>query len=394
MPLSGVTVLDLTRVLSGPYCTMVLGDLGARVIKIERRGSGDDTRAWGPPFVGGESTYFLSVNRNKESLTLDFTTADGRAILERLIASADVMVENFRPGTLAQYGLDSGALADRFPRLIYCSISGYGQTGPRRDEPGYDAVAQAEGGLMSVTGDPAGPPFRLGVPIADMVAGLFAAQGITAALVERTRTGRGRAIDIALLDSVCALLTHQASAFLATGTPPARFGNGHASIVPYDAFMARDGQVMVAVGNDDQWRRLCAATGLDDLADDPRFTTNPDRVRHRHVLQPMLARIFAERDRAEWTAILRHAGVPCGEVRDIGEALADPQVHAREMITTMSHPTSGTVRLVGNPIRWTGEPRMRPSPPPTLGEHTAAILMADLGLSADEVQDLRARAVI
>ena len=394
MPLSGVTVLDLTRVLSGPYCTMVLADLGARVIKIEKPGTGDDTRAWGPPFAGGESTYFLSVNRNKASVTLDFQTPDGRAILERLIARADVLVENFRPGTLSRHGLDAVTLMARFPRLIYCAISGYGQTGPRRDEPGYDAVAQAEGGLMSVTGDPAGPPFRLGLPIADMVAGLFAAQGITAALVERARTGRGRLVDVALLDSVSALLTHQASAYFATGMPAARFGNGHASIVPYDAFMARDGLFMVAVGNDDQWRRLCGAIELPGLADDQRFTTNPDRVRHREALQVILAAAFQQRDRAAWITNLRDAGVPCGAVRDVGEALADPQLEARGLIGTVTHQTAGDVRFVDSPIRLSPTSRATPTPPPMLGEHTVAILMADLGMSADEVADLRTRAVI
>ena len=401
--LSGTLIVDLTRVMSGPYCTMTLADLGARVIKVERPGRGDDTRAWGPPFVAGESTYFLSVNRNKESLTLDFQKPEGRALLERLITRADVLVENFRPGTLARHGLDHETISASHPGLVYCSISGYGQTGPRRDLAGYDAVVQAEGGLMSITGDPDGPPFRLGLPIADMVAGLFAAQGITAALLERTRTGRGRRVDVSMLDAVAALLTYQATAYLAASAAPARFGNGHISIVPYDTFMARDGQLMLAVGNDDQWRRLCAAAELDDVATDPRFATNPQRVQHRHALQPILENAFRRHDRAEWTRRLGLAGVPCGNVRDIGEALADPQLEARGMLISVAHPIAGPVRLVGSPIKMSkphgdgavnDEATAGLNPPPTLGQHTEQILMGELGLSGEDIEGLRQREVI
>lgn len=400
MTLSGILVIDLTRVLSGPYCTMSLGDLGARVIKVERPGHGDDTRAWGPPFVGGESAYFLSINRNKESIALDFQTPEGRDILERLIARADVLVENFRPGTLARYGLDYDATAQRHPRLVYCSISGYGQTGPRRELAGYDAVVQAEGGLMSLTGDPAGAPFRLGLPIADMAAGLFAAQGIVAALFERTRTNQGRQVDVSMLDSVAALLTYQAAAYFASGVMPARLGNAHVSIVPYDTFMARDGQLMLAVGNDDQWRRFCAAAGLEGLADDARFATNPERVRHRHILQPILEQTFRSLDRGEWTTRLGRAGVPCGPVRNIAEALADPQLDARGMLTSLTHPTAGPLRLVNTPIKTSGRDGSAGSAgeamtaPPTLGQHTEPILMHDLGLTAADLDGLRQRRVI
>ena len=394
VPLSGITVIDLTRVMSGPYCTMILGDLGARVIKIERPGRGDDTRAWGPPFLDGESTYFLSVNRNKESLSLDFQTPEGRAILERMVARSDVLVENFTPGTLARYGLDAETMTRRFPRLVYCSISGYGQTGPRRAEPGYDAVIQAEGGLMSLTGEPDGPPFRLGLPIADMVAGLYAAQGITAALVARDRTGRGTVVDIAMLDAVAALLTYQAVACLATGATPKRYGNGHGSIVPYDTFSASDGPFMVAVGNDDQWRRLCEAAGLSGLADDERFATNPARVRNRDVLVPILERTFHMRDRATWTAVLRGAGVPCGGVRTVAEALEDPHLAARGAIATVRHPAVGAVRMVDSPIRLS-EPRQRPlDAPPMAGAHTESILTSELGFGAEDVRGLRQRLVI
>ena len=394
VPLSGITVIDLTRVLSGPYCTMMLGDLGARVIKVERPGRGDDTRAWGPPFLGGESTYYLSVNRNKESLSLDFGTPEGGALLERLLARADVLVENFTPGTLAKYGFDAERVTARFPRLVYCSISGYGQTGPRRAEAGYDAVIQAEGGLMSLTGEPDGAPFRLGLPIADMVAGLCAAQGITAALLARERSGKGCVVDIALLDSVAALLTYQAVANLATGDVPRRHGNGHPSIVPYDTFATADGPLMIAVGNDDQWRRLCDAAGLLALAEDTRFATNPDRVRHRDVLIPALARTFLTRGRDEWTDILRRANVPCGGVRDVAEALADPQLLSRDMIQMLRHPAAGAVRMVGSPIRMSSASRRDHASPPALGEHTDAILRLDLGLSGDDRRRLQEQRVV
>lgn len=392
--LSGITVLDLTRVMSGPYCTLMLADMGARVIKVEHPRRGDDTRAWAPPFVGGESAYFLSVNRNKESLTLDFKQPDGRCLLDALIDRADVLVENFRPGTLQRLELDYATLAPRAPRLVYASISGYGQTGPLRSLAGYDAVSQAEGGLMSVTGDADGPPFRLGLPIADLVSGMFAAQGILLALLARASTGQGQHVDISMLDSVAALLPYQALAHLATGDNPPRMGNAHTSIVPYDTFDARDGQLMLAVGNDDQWRRFCAAAGLAELADDERFATNPQRVVNRHVLRPIVARVMQTRDRADWTSRLREAGVPCGDVRTVGEALAEPQLRARDMITTVQHATAGEVRMVGNPVKLSASPPRPDRPPPTLGEHTDAILTKELGISEERLRDLRRRNVV
>ncbi len=277
-PLDGITVLDLTRVLSGPYCTMLLADMGARVIKVEQPGRGDDTRGWGPPFLEGESAYFLSINRNKESVTIDFKHPEGRRLLDALIAKADVLVENFRPGTLAKLGLDYDSLAREHPRLVYCSISGFGHTGPRGAEAGYDAVIQAEGGLMSITGAADGPPFRLGVAIADIVSGMFAAQGISLALFARERHGHGQQVDIGMLDSVAALLTYQAAIYFATGSAPARMGNRHPTIVPYETFAAADGDFVLAVGNDDQWRRFCGAAELEPLAGDERFATNRGRV--------------------------------------------------------------------------------------------------------------------
>ena len=391
--LQGITVVDMTRVMSGPYCTLQLADMGARVIKIEHPRRGDDTRAWGPPFVGGESVYFLSVNRNKESLTLDFKQPEGRDILESLLAKADVLVENFRPGTLGAVHLDYASLANRFPRLVYASISGYGHTGPLRHLPGYDAVSQAEGGLMSITGEVAGAPFRLGLPIVDLVSGLFATQGILLALLARHTTGGGRHVDISMLDSVAGLLTYQAANYFATGENPPRMGNAHASIVPYGTFDVRDGQLMLAIGNDDQWLRFCRVAGLTAIAADPRFATNPQRVAHRDVLVPLLTPVLKQRDRDDWTHHLREAGVPCGAVRSIGEAVADPQLEARGMITTLEHPTAGALRFLANPIRFGESADASHRAAPTLGQHTAAIL-EELGKSARETQALRQQQIV
>ena len=390
-PLDGITVLDLTRVLSGPYCTMLLADLGARVIKVEQPGKGDDTRGWGPPFLQGESAYFLSINRNKESVTLDFKDADGRALLQRLIGQADVLVENFRPGTLAKLGLDYATLAAQHPRLVYCSISGFGHTGPRHREAGYDAVMQAEGGLMSITGAPDGSPFRLGVAIADIVSGMFAAQGITAALLARERTGRGQAVDIAMLDSVAALLTYQAGIFFATRTPPGRLGNRHPTIVPYETFRASDGEFVLAVGNDDQWRRFCEVAGI---TPDERFATNRQRVTAYAELKPLLDRTLAAQTRAGWIERLTRAGVPCGSVRDLGELFADPQIEAREMVAEVAHARIGPLAVLGTPIKLSDTPGALRSAPPTLGQHTQAVLVDQLGVSAERYSTLKARGVV
>jgi len=390
-PLDGITVLDLTRVLSGPYCTMILGDMGARVIKIEQPGKGDDTRAWGPPFLNGESSYFLSINRNKESVTLNFKDPGGRAVLERLIAKADVLVENFRPGTLTRMGLDYASLAAKYPRLIYCSISGFGQTGPRSAEAGYDAVMQAEGGLMSITGAADGPPFRLGVAIADIVSGMFAAQGVSLALFARERTGQGQQVDIGMLDSVTALLTYQAGIYFATGSAPNRMGNRHPTIVPYETFPAADGEFVLAVGNDDQWRRFCKVAGLPE---DERFATNRQRVTGYADLKPILDRQLTSQTRAHWIERLTAAGVPCGAVRDLNELFADPQVAAREMFAGVSHPIAGALRVLGTPLKLSGTPGRIATAPPTLGQHTDAILTGDLGFTTDDVQAFRAKGIV
>jgi formyl-CoA transferase/CoA:oxalate CoA-transferase len=390
-PLHGITVLDLTRVLSGPYCTMLLADMGARVIKVEQPGKGDDTRAWGPPFQSGESAYFLSINRNKESVTLDFKQPDGRALLAELVARVDVLVENFRPGTLARLGLDYASLGPRHPRLVYCSISGFGQTGPRWREPGYDAVMQGEGGLMSITGAAGGPPYRLGVAIADIVSGMFAAQGITTALFARERTGQGQAVDVAMLDAVTALLTYQAGIYFASGSAPSRMGNRHPTIAPYETFSASDGEFVLAVGNDDQWRRFCDVAGL---APEERFATNRQRVVGHGALKPILdARLRAE-TRAYWIERLTAAGVPCGSVRDLHELFSDPQVAARGMVTELQHPTVGPLRVLGTPVKLSETPGSIRTPPPRLGEHTDAVLMNDLGIAREDVNALRAKGVI
>jgi crotonobetainyl-CoA:carnitine CoA-transferase CaiB-like acyl-CoA transferase len=389
--LEGITVVDLTRVLSGPYCTMLLADMGARVIKIEQPGKGDDTRAWGPPFLEGESAYFLSINRNKESVTLDFKHADGRAILDGLIAKADVLVENFRPGTLAKLGLDYASLASRFPRLVYCSVSGFGQTGPRAREPGYDAVMQAEGGLMSITGAPDGPPFRLGVAIADIVSGIFAAYGVTVALFARERSGRGQQVDLGMLDAVTALLTYQAGNYFASGKPPARLGNRHPSIVPYEVFEASDGDFVLAVGNDEQWRKFCEVAGLDPHE---RFATNRQRVAHYDELRPAIANRLRTQPRQHWIDRLSAVGVPCGSVRNLDDLFRDPQIMAREMVAQVEHETIGALRLLGIPIKLSDTPGSVRMPPPCLGRHTDAVLQRDLGLSADAVAALRQNRVI
>jgi crotonobetainyl-CoA:carnitine CoA-transferase CaiB-like acyl-CoA transferase len=390
-PLEGITVLDLTRVLSGPYCTMLLADMGARVIKIEQPGKGDDTRAWGPPFLEGESAYFLSINRNKESVTLDFKHPDGRAALDRLMAKADVLVENFRPGTLKKLGLDYAALATAHPRLVHCSISGFGQTGPRSREPGYDAVMQGEGGLMSITGAADGPPYRLGVAIADIVSGIFAAYGVALALYARERTGRGQQVDLAMLDAVAALLTYQAGNYFASGTAPTRLGNRHPSIVPYETFSAADGDFVLAVGNDELWRRFCAVVAFND---DGRFATNRQRVTAYDELRPLVADALRTHTRQHWIERLTAAGVPCGSVRNLQEVFDDAQLAARQMIARIPHPTIGPLQVLGVPVKLSDTPGEVRAAPPLIGQHTDAVLMQDAGLDRDAITRLRALKVV
>jgi len=392
-PLEGITVLDFTRVLSGPYCTMQLADMGARVIKIEHPSKGDDTRGWGPPFVGNESAYFLSINRNKESLTLDLKSTAARRVLDPLLEKADVLVENFRPGTMGRLSLDYAALKERYPRLVYCSISGFGQTGPRRKEAGYDAVMQAEGGLMSITGGVDGPAYRLGVAISDIAAGMFATQGIAFALFARERSGRGQHVDIAMLDTTSALLTYQAGIYFATGSTPPRMGNRHPTIVPYETLEASDGEFVIAVGNDDQFRRFCQVLGTAELGTDARFATNRGRVANYAELRPMLSQVLVTKTREEWVRLLKTAGVPCGSVRAVAETLEDPQLAARDMIKELEHAAAGTIRVLGVPVKLSETPGAVRTPPPLLGQHTDSILQ-ELGLPPDDIRALRSEGAI
>lgn len=392
-PLAGLTVLDLSRVLSGPYCTMQLADMGARVIKIEHPETGDDTRAWGPPWVQGESSYFLGINRNKESVALNFKTAEGRAVLDTLLARVDIVVENFRPGTLAKMGLDYASLAPTHPRLIYASISGFGQTGPRSAEAGYDAMMQAEAGLMSITGTPSGPPVRLGVAISDIASGMLAMQGILLALIARGTTGRGQYVDISMFDATTALLTYQAQRTLVTGEASGRLGNRHASIAPYDTYEASDATLVLAVGNDDQWQRFCSAAHLATAAADPRFTTNDLRVRHYADLQPIVANAIATDTVEHWLARLRAAGVPVGAVRAVDAVLADAQTTARDMIASVNHPVAGALKVLGVPVKLSETPGSVRTAPPLLGQHTRAVL-TECGVDAGTIDALASAGVL
>lgn len=372
-PLSGIRVLDMSRVLAGPYCTMMLGDLGADVIKVESP-EGDDTRRWGPPYRGGESAYYLSCNRNKRSIVLDLATENGRSAALRLARKSDVLVENFRAGTMERWGLGSQQLLAENQGLVYCSISGYGRTGPLAPLPGYDFGIQGFGGVMSVTGEPDGPPEKVGVAIVDLTAGMFALSSILAALRVRDQTGIGQHIDISLLDSHLAWLANVGSNYLISGSVPPRMGNAHPNIVPYQAFPTRDGWIILAVGNDRQWLQFCDTVARPDLAADPRFSTNADRVQHRTALVPILEAIFQDGITDEWLAILESAGVPAGPVHNIADALNHPQVAARGMVQEVMHPTIGPVKMIASPLKLSATPPTIRRHPPLLGEHTEEIL--------------------
>jgi len=368
LPLSNLKVIDFTRVLAGPLCTMLLGDMGAEVIKIEDPRHGDDTRAWAP-FVGGWSTYYLSVNRNKKSVAIDLKSPDGRAMLTDLIREADVLVENFRPGTLERLGFGPAQARALNERLIFCSISGYGSTGPRRDEPGYDMVIQGESGLMDVTGFPESGPTKVGVAITDCLAALYAVQGILLAHIQRMQTGKGQFLDIALLDSAVSVLGLPAGIVAATGQSPGRLGNAHPSLAPYEPYPAADGAVVVAVANPRLWTRFCAAVGAGDLEHDPRFASNSDRLAHREELNARIRELFKDQPVDALLAALREAGVPCGRVRTIDQVLADPQLAAREMLIDIDT-SGGAVKVPGNPIKLSEVPVLASVPPPALGQHT------------------------
>lgn len=393
--LEGVRVLDLSRVLAGPYCTMMLGDLGADIIKVEAPGLGDDTRQWGPPFApGGESAYFLCVNRNKRSITLNLKTSQGIMILKQLVQQSDVLVENFKAGTLEKWGLSYAELQQLKPGLIYCTITGYGYSGPYRNLPGYDFIIQAQGGVMSITGPADGEPCKVGVAIADITAGLFACNAILAALFDHARSGRGQRIDISLLDSQLAWLANVGSNYLISGEKPGRYGNAHPNIVPYQAFKARDGYFALAVGNDGQWRQLCERVGRLEWANDGRFSTNTCRVENREQLIPLLDELFSQDDIAHWLSILESAGVPCGPINAIDQLMVDPQVQARGMVIDVPHPTAGAVKMVASPLKIPTAPVDVRLPPPILGEHTSQVLYELIGMDAGAVDALRKSGVV
>jgi formyl-CoA transferase len=399
-PLESIRVVDLTRALAGPYCTMMLGDLGADVIKVERPGRGDDSRGWGPPFVGepygpypGESAYFIAANRNKRSITVNLKSTEGQEIVRRLASVSDVLVENFRTGVLERMGLGYDDLHDLCPDLIYCSISGYGRTGPYAERPGYDFIIQAEGGLMGIIGPEQGPPYRVGVPIVDITSGMFAATAILAALRARDQTGEGQLVDISLLDTGVALLANVASNYLVGGAEPRRLGNAHPNIAPYEAFRARDRWFALAAANQRQWATLCQVMGRPDLRDDPRFATNGARVANRPALVDALGEVFAARDADEWLADLREAGLPCGPINAVPDVFEHPQAQARGLALAAEHPTAGPVRLTGFPYKMSHTPAEVRRPPPLLGQHTERVLTELLGYSAEETAALREQGV-
>ena len=404
-PLSHLTVLDLSRVLAGPWCTQLLADLGAEVIKIEKPGSGDDTRSWGPPFLKdgegretGEAAYYLACNRGKKSVAVDFTQSEGQAIVRDLARAADVIVENFKVGGLKKYGLDYASLSTVNPRLVYCSITGFGQTGPYAERAGYDFMIQAMGGFMSVTGErddvPGGGPQKAGIAVADLMTGMYAATAVLAAIAHREREGIGQYIDTSLFDTQIAMMATLDMNYLVSGTPPGRAGNAHQSIVPYQVFACADGHLILAVGNDGQFARFCDAAGKPEWRADPRFATNAGRVQRRDILVPMIAELMLERTQRDWLSALEVVGVPCGPINRLDQVFADPQAKARGMRIDLPHPLSGTVPQVANPLNFSATPLTYTQAPPLLGEHTEAVLAGRLGLSKQSLADLVARAVI
>ena len=392
--LDGIRVLDLTRVLAGPYCTMFLGDLGAAVVKVEQPGAGDDTRGWGPPFAGGESAYFLSVNRNKKSLTLDLKSPAGKDLLGRLAQKADVLIENFRPGTMERLGLGEKDLRGANPRLIYASLSAFGADGPMSDRPGYDLIVQAWGGLMSITGMPDGEPTKVGVAIIDVVAGLMLGKAICAALYAREKIGVGQKLDTSLLEAQVACLINAGSNYLIGGQLPRRYGNAHPSIVPYQSFKTADGYLVIGVASETIWQRFCPAIGRADLADDPRFAKNAQRVENRGELLKMLAAIFLSRDSQTWSKILHQAEVPCAPVQTIEQVFRDPQVIHRGMLAEVEHPSAGKIKMAGLPLKFSATPASLRLPPPRLGEHTRNVLEDWLGMTDREITALSAKGVV
>jgi len=391
--LEGIKVVDLTRALAGPYCTMMLSDMGAEIIKVEIPGRGDDSRSWGPPFVGGESVYFMSVNRNKKSLTLNLKSEKSTEIMHKLIKKSDVLVENFRPGTMEKLSLDYDRVKGINPQIIFCSISGFGQDGPYRMLPGFDQVLQGMGGLMSITGEPGGPPVKVGIAIANISGGMFAAFGIVTALFKREKTGNGQMIDVSLLDSQVAWLTYRAAAYFASGEIPQPLGSGHPVIVPYQAFKAKDTFINIAVGNDKLWKKFCIVVGLKMAIDDPKFATNAKRVENRKEITKIIGDIIATRDGEKWLKILTDAGIPCGPIYTIDKIFADPQVLHRQMLKELDHPKAGKIKIIGIPIKLSDTPGEVKIPPPLLSQHTQEIL-TELGYSSKDIKKLQKDEVI
>ncbi|OLC00608.1 MAG: formyl-CoA transferase [Candidatus Rokubacteria bacterium 13_1_40CM_68_15] len=392
-PLDGVRVLDLTRVLAGPFCTMMLADMGAEVVKVEEPGKGDDTRKW-PPFVAGEATYFMSVNRGKKSVTLNLKAREGLEILRTLARKSDVVVENFRPGTMERLGLGFKALSRLNPRLVYCSISGFGESGPEAHRAGYDLIVQGEGGIMDLTGFPDGPPVKVGNSIADLVAGMSAAHGIVLALLARTRTKRGQKVEIGMLDVMASLLTYQAGTYFNTGAKPGRRGNQHPSIVPYEVFKAADAYLTLGVANNSLWKQCCGALERHELATDPRFDTEAKRVENRAALVPLLNEILGGRGADEWLKRLEAAGVPAGRIKTVAEVCESDHLKARGMVVRLRHPKAGPVTVMGVPIRLHTTPGSVATAPPVLGQHTASVLRGVLGLKAAAIARLRRDGVV
>lgn len=392
--LNDVRVIDLSRILAGPYCTMLLADMGAEVLKVEQPGSGDGSRQWGPPWVGDQSAYFMSVNRNKKSMTLNLKHPEGQEILKKLLSDADILVENFKPGTLKKMGLDYESLSAEFPRLIYCSITGYGQTGPYKDRPGFDFMIQAQGGLMSVTGPADGPPYKVGVAIVDITAGLYAINAILAALHYRTQTGEGQFIDIALLDSQIAWLINVAHNYFATDNAPARYGNAHPNIVPYEIFPTRDGYLALAIGTDSQFQRFCEIVNRPDLWENEDYRTNAGRVQRRETLVSLLQNLFQERATVEWINLCVKHNIPAGPINDIPTILSDPQVNSRGMVQEIEHPILGTIQQLGPVAKFSKTPAELRSAPPILGEHTESILRDEIGYRDSNIAQLRTDGVI
>jgi crotonobetainyl-CoA:carnitine CoA-transferase CaiB-like acyl-CoA transferase len=400
-PLSHIRVLDLSRVLAGPWAGQNLADLGAEVIKIERPGVGDDSRAFGPPWVKdsagrdtSDSAYFTSANRGKKSVTVNIAAVEGQALVRELARTSDVLIENYKYGDLARYGLGYGELREVNPRLVYCSVTGFGQTGPYRERPGYDFMIQGMGGMMSITGEPDDEPQRAGVPIADIITGMYASIAICAALAHRERTGIGQHLDLALLDSQVALLAYQNTNYFATGVPPKRIGNLHPNIVPYQPFRAADGELILACGNDNLYRKFCEAAGCPELATDPRFATNGKRVENRAELTRLLSAVFKKRSKREWLELLEAAGVPNGPINDIAQVFDEPQVKARGVRIELEHPAAGKLPMVASPMRFSATPPDYKRAPPLLGQHTAEVLREVLGKSQAEIEKLRAARVI